>query len=144
MLSKIFLCYALAMALPAAQSEWSVVTALPAGVKVEIHRENVSPLRGKLVRATESEVVVQAKKSDQSIPRADVKRVKVPSTTLRLLYGAIGVGVGITVGALICHSCLGEGDGVLLGQMMALGAGAGALAFLIPGYKTIYKAPKKP
>lgn len=132
------------MALPAAQSEWTIVTALPAGVKVEIHRKDVSALRGKLVRATESDVVVQAKKGEHSIARAEVTRVKVPSTTLRLLYGAIGVGVGVTVGALICHSCLNEGDGVLLGQMMALGAGAGALAFLIPGYKTIYKAPKKP
>ena len=144
MLSKIFLCYALALALPAAQSEWTIVTALPAGAKVEVHRPNVAAVRGALVRATESEVVVQTRKSEETIPRAEVQRVKVPSLSRRLLYGAIPVGIGLVVGALICHSCLGEGDGALLATTMAIGGGAGALGFLIPGYKTIYNAPKKP
>lgn len=144
MLSRIFLCSALAAALSAAQSDWTLVTALPAGAKVEIHRQDVPAVRGTLVRATGNEVVVQAKKGEESIPRPDVQRVKIRSLGRRLLYGAIPVGIGMVAGALICHGCLGEGDGVLLGQMMALGAGAGALGFLIPGYKTIYKAPKKP
>ena len=137
-LVSIFLTAALAWA----QHDWSVVRALPPETKVEIHLSDSRP-RGKIVSVTDEQVTLATKKGEQTYARTDVKRVKIPSRTKRLLWGSIGVAAGATTGALICAHCSNEGDTTLMLQLMAIGAAAGALAFLIPGYKTIYKTATK-
>lgn len=131
-----------AIAIAWGQHDWSIVRTLPPKTKVEIHLSDSRP-RGTIISVTDEQLTLATKKGEQSYARTDVKRVKIPSRSKRLLWGSIGVAAGATTGALICGHCPNEGDTTLMLQLMAIGAAAGALAFLIPGYTTIYKAKKK-
>ena len=59
------------------------------------------------------------------------------------MHGVIGVAAGVVLGFLACPTCLGEGGEEIVARNVAIGAGVGSLAFLIPGYRTIYKGPKR-
>ena len=111
--------------------------------KVEVATKSETT-RGKFVSASDTAVVVRTKAGEQSIARADVKKVRVADPSRRARNGligtAIGVGAGVGLGFAICPYCANEGNGgKYVGPMAAGGAGVGALAFLPEGYSTIYR-----
>src|SRR5438045_2560890 len=80
-------------------------------------------------------IVVREKSGQRSIARADISKLRVadPSRRLRsgIIWTAVGAAAGAAVGALICLSCPNEGHGYkFVGPRVAIGVGAGALAFL--------------
>ena len=91
----------------------------------------------------EESITISAKDGERMFARSQVRRVKVPSPGRRVLHGAIGIGVGVLLGVLSCPSCANEGAEEIVSRNVGIGAGLGSLAFLIPGYRTIYKGPKR-
>lgn len=132
----------LAAALAWGQQEWAAVRGLPPDAKVEVHAKGFSQARGRVVSVTADRLTIRTGKGEQAYDRIAVKRVKVPSIGKRAVWGAIGVAGGLAAGGFVCASCANEGHSGKRTQYMALGAAVRALAFLIPGYTTIYEAPK--
>lgn len=143
MIYRTLICLLLAVAVAWGQQEWVAVRGLAAEAKVEVHAKGYPQARGRVVSVTEDRLTIRTGKGEQAYDRAAIQRVKVPSIGKRAVWGAIGVAGGLAAGGLACASCANEGNSERRTQFMALGAAAGALAFLILGYKTIYKAPGK-
>ena len=131
----------LATTLAWGQQEWAAVRGLRPEAKVEVHAKGYPKERGRVVSVMEDRLTIRTGKGEQAYDRTAIKRVKVPSMGKRAVWGAIGVAGGLAAGGLACASCANEGHSEKRTQYMALGAAVGALAFLIPGYTTIYKAP---
>lgn len=134
-----------------AASEWADVRALSQGAAIEVRREDKQTFRGTLTSVTESQLILATTSGPQTFGRSTVYQVKVKSKSARTrnaLLGAAVAGGAVALGmSFICASCWGERDdwgaNVALGTAAAAGGGA-LIGWLIPGYKTIYKAPKPP
>ena len=127
----------------ASAAGWESVQRLAPGQ--QLHVQTVaSELRGTFVRADTSTLVVRLKATEQSIAINEVQRVRVVDPSRRLRNGLIGVGIGvgtgIGIGFAICPHCANEGDGgKFVAPLAGIGAAAGALAFLPPSWRTIYR-----
>ncbi len=121
---------------------WDAVQRIAPEQKVEVVTKT-EHYKGTFVSATDQAVVVRTKAGEQSVAKADVKRVKVadPGKRMRngLLGTAIGAGAGAGLGFAVCPGCANEGNGAkFVAPMTAAGAGVGALAFLPLPYSTVY------
>ncbi len=135
-------------ALPvAAQStgDWTGVTELRKGQRIEIVDMKLAKTRGALVGASSDAVIVLADGGEKTILREDVLRVSTPSGVKRLRNALIGLGAGAAIGAAIgAASYSGDDEGTITaaGFFIGLGAGTG-IGASIPGSRTIYRATKR-
>lgn len=134
----------LAFASPALAAEWEAIQRIQSDHKIEITTRDGVRTHATFVSATADSLTVREKSGERSLPRAQIKKVRVsdPARRLRngLLWTAIGAGGGAGVGAAVCPSCPNEGHGYkYVGPGVAIGAGVGALAFLPAPYRTVYK-----
>jgi hypothetical protein len=127
----------------AADADWMLLRGLAKDGKVEVQAYGERGVFGRFVRVSDESITLSAQGAEKEFARKDVQRIKVPSPGRRMLYGVIGVAAGIAVGAVVCPGCINEGAQDIEGRNIAIGAGVGALAFLIPGSRTIYKGPKR-
>jgi hypothetical protein len=121
-------------------AEWSDVTHLAAGEKIEIQTNDGAKVRADFVSATADSIVVR----DKTVPRSEIRRVKVYDAGRRIrrgvLWTIIGAAAGAGTGFAVCPGCANEGNGAkFVGPGVAIGAAAGALGFLTSPWKTIYK-----
>ena len=131
--------------LGAAQTEsWDIVRGLTSGQEIRVETTD-RKVRGSLLTASESQLSISTKSSQENIPRADVMRVFVRGKSHRLRNTLIGTGVGVavgiaitgTLGALIANE---SGESIAAEAITlpaAIGAGIGAV---LPtgGFKKIY------
>lgn len=127
----------------ASAAGWESVRRLVPGQQVEVQTV-ASKIRGAFVSADASILVVRSKAAEQSIAINGVQRVRIIDPSRRLRNGLIGVGIGvgagIGIGFAICPHCANEGDGgKFVAPLAGIGAAAGALAFVPPAWRTIYR-----
>jgi hypothetical protein len=115
--------------------------------KVEVtERSRAGRLRATLVSASADTVVVRNASGERSIPRADIRELRVfdPARRLHrgLLWTLIGAGVGAGASLAACIGCAGEGRDMSKYAPLGVGAGAaiGALGFLSSPYRTVYRS----
>lgn len=126
-------------------ADWDAMRQIPAGQKIEITTRDGLHTRGTFVSSSGDAAVIHEGSAERSVPRAEVRRVRVYDSGRRLrrglLWTAVGAGVGAVGGAAACPGCPNEGSGYkFIGPGIAIGAGIGALGFLSSPYKTIYKS----
>lgn len=139
----LLLLFASGLALAA---DWGAVQRIPAAQKIEvIERSGGGRSRATLVSAGPDTLVVRGTSGERSIPRADVRELRVFDSGKRthrgLLWTLVGAGVGTGASLAACVSCSGEGRNTATYVPLGAGAGAaiGALGFLSSPYRTVYK-----
>lgn len=131
----------------ASAAGWDSVWQIPANSKTNVTRKS-DTVKGTFVRANEEAIVLRGASGEVSIPRGEVKRVKVADSSRRMRNGLLGVAIGaaagIGIGFGVCPGCANEGHGgKYIGPGVAIGAAAGAAAGFLPtAYRTVYKATK--
>jgi hypothetical protein len=128
------------------QSAWENLSALQAGHKIQVVEMNSKKVSGAFVSVTDTAISLQAPGGEQTIPRTDVRVVKLMENKHRLRNAAVGAAVGVGVGAG-AGAAAGRGNGGF--DFAAQGAGIGAAAggvigaivgALLPNHKTVYSA----
>jgi hypothetical protein len=128
-------------------ADWDAVQRIPAAQKIEVtERSGSGRLRATLVSAGPDTVVVREASGERSIPRANIRELRVFDSGRRahrgVLWTLVGAGAGAGASLAGCISCSGEGRDtakyVPLG--VAGGAAIGALGFLSSPYRTVYKS----
>jgi hypothetical protein len=125
---------------------WEAVQRIPPDTRIEVRTRQPEQLRGTFVSANETVLVIHSKSGEQSVPRGDIRRLRVADPSRRMRNGvlatAIGAGIGLAIGAAVCPHCANEGAGwKYTGPLTAIGAGAGAAGGFIPlPYRTVYKS----
>jgi hypothetical protein len=125
---------------------WEAVQRIPPDTRIEVRTRQPESVRGTLVSATDTAVVIRSKSAEQSIMRDDIRRVRVADPSRRIRNGALaialGAGVGLAIGAAVCPHCASEGAGwKFTGPLTAVGAGAGAAGGFLPlPYRTVYSS----
>jgi hypothetical protein len=124
---------------------WEAIERIPPDRKIEVTTRDGTRSHAVFVSTTTEVLVVREKSGERSITRAGITRVRVvePARRVRngLIWTAIGVGAGASLGWAICPYCPNEGAGYkFVGPGMAVGAGLGALGFLPVPYVTVYKS----
>ena len=124
---------------------WDNLKQLVAGQKIEVVEMNLKKLTGTFVGFSEQEISVQSADGRMSVPRAEVFRVGVVRSRSRNIGigAAIGLGAGVAIGVAGLKSGEEAAQYSLLAIPFALGVGAGVGAAMPPGYRTIYRAPKR-
>jgi hypothetical protein len=131
------------LAASVALADWDTVRQTRGGENIEITTRDGARTRGALVSASVDAAVVREGSGERSVPRAEIRRVRVYDLGHRVLRGllwtAVGAGVGAGGGVAACPGCANEGTGnKFVGPGIAIGAGIGALGFLTSPYRTIY------
>jgi len=128
-----------------ARESWDNLKQLVAGQKIEVVEMNLKKLTGTFVGFSEQEISVQSADGRMSVPRAEVFRVGVVRSRSRNIGigAAIGLGAGVAIGVAGLKSGEEAAQYSLLAIPFALGVGAGVGAAMPPGYRTIYRAPKR-
>jgi hypothetical protein len=163
-ISAFFLCWLLILTAPGVKAQqssatnqsWDVLRQLRAREKLEVERKTGKKnASGKLVSLSDTELVIERKRKNESFTRDEVKniwRVAPPSRRKKAIFSVIGgsvgafFGVGIAVGLAFnpCNgSCAGEETGAVaaLIGLPAAGVFAGR-ALAGSGKRTlIYSAP---
>jgi hypothetical protein len=128
-------------------ADWDAVQRIPAAQRIEVtERSGGGRLRATLVSAGPDTVVVREASGERSIPRADIRELRVfdrgRRTRRGLLWTLIGAGAGAGASLAACISCSGEGHDMTKYAPLGAGVGAaiGALGFLSPPYRTVYKS----
>jgi hypothetical protein len=126
-------------------ADWEAMRQVPAGQRIEITTRDGMRARGAFVSLSGDAATIREPSGERSVPRTEIRRVRVYDSGRRLrrglLWTAVGAGVGAVGGAAACPGCPNEGSGYkFIGPGIAIGAGIGALVFLSSPYKTIYKS----
>ena len=128
-------------------ADWSAVQRIPAAQRIEVtERSGGGRLRATLVLASPDTVVVREGSGERSIPRADVRELRVFDSARRahrgFLWMLVGAGAGAGASLAACVSCPGEGRDMTIYAPLGVAGGAaiGALGFLSSPYRTVYKS----
>jgi hypothetical protein len=126
--------------------QWRRVEALAAGESVKIRQMTGKTVEGFVVAVTNDAVTATTKGGAVTIPRSDIREVKVKSSSRQKQNAFIGGAIGGTSGvvtAVILDGALTDGDGVSEAAAVffgAIGVAAGlTVGLLRSGYRTIYK-----
>jgi hypothetical protein len=134
---------------------WAKLSVLVVGQKIQIVEMNSKKHSGTFVASSDHGISFEDKSGAQSIPRQDVRSVKLKKNKHRLantlVLGGVGAGVGAGIGAATYHPCSAPSFCIDVGGRglpTAVGAAVGLVGGLIvgallPGHQTIYsiKAP---
>jgi Bacterial PH domain len=128
-------------------ADWDAIQRIPAAQRIEVTgRSGGGRLRATLVSASPDTVVVREVSGERSIPRADIRELRVFDSGRRVhrgfLWTLVGAGAGAGASLAACISCPGEGRDMAKYVPLGVGAGAaiGALGFLSSPYRTVYKS----
>jgi YMGG-like Gly-zipper len=129
------------------KSAWESLSALQAGHKVQVVEMNSKKVSGAFVNVTDTGISLQGPGGEQTIPRQDVRSVKLMENKHRLRNTLIGAAIGAGVGAGIGAEA-GKGPpsgpdlaGFGAGLFAVIGGAAGAIVgALWPSHQTIYRA----
>jgi len=128
-------------------ADWDAVQRIPAAQRIQVtERSGGGRLRATLVSASPDTIVVREASGERSIPRAEIRELRVFDSERRahrgFLWMLVGAGAGAGASLTACISCSGEGRNtatyVPLG--VAGGAAIGALGFLSSPYRTVYRS----
>ncbi len=127
-----------------ASSDWDNLLRLRPGSTVEVTRTDHTRLRGKLVSASGSEVVVRVKGQGVAVPRGDTNLVRVRvgrarSGNMLIGAGAVG-GVFLGAGLWVAHDFGGQDAWWVAALFGAGGAvlGSAAAAFWRVSWRPVY------
>jgi hypothetical protein len=128
-------------------ADWDAVQRIPAAQKIEItERSGGGRLRATLVSAGPDTVVVREASGERSIPRANIRELRVfdsgRGAHRGVLWTLVGAGAGVGASLAACAACANEGQDQAKYVPAGLGVGAaiGALGFLSSPYRTVYKS----
>jgi outer membrane lipoprotein SlyB len=124
-------------------TSWENLKTLRAGEKIQLLEMNSSKeVSGMFLNVSDAAISLQDKAGQQTVPRQDVRRVKLMKSQHRLRNALIGAGVGAGVFAGIgaAHSdsswrIVAAAIGAVVG-----GLGGAVVGALVPSHKTIYRA----
>ena len=141
------------------KASWTNLSALHPGQKIQVVEMNSKKHSGTFVSFTETAILYQDNAIGQTIPRQDIRRVKLMENKHRLrnvlIGGVVGAGVGAAIGAGVFHGCTpnppssqfpncigasvsrGEGAAILAPVGFLAGAVVGAF---FPSHHTIYRS----
>jgi hypothetical protein len=153
------LCWLLILTAPGVMAQqtaapnqsWDALRLLQAGEKIEVEIKVGKKKRsGKFVSLSDTELVIERKRKNESFGRDEVKnvlRVAPPSRKKRAIFTAIGGGAGVFFGLIAAVSIAFSEGGSEAGAYAALigipvGAGLAGYAMAGSGERTlIYSAP---
>src|SRR5580658_2847108 len=91
------------------KDSWTNLSVLRPGQKIQIVEMNSKKHSGIFVSFSEAAIVYQDAAGGQTIPRQEIRRVKLMENRHRLrnilIGGAVGAGVGAAIGAGAFHGC---------------------------------------
>jgi hypothetical protein len=139
------------------KTSWTNLSALQPGQKIQIVEMNSKKHSGIFVSFSEIAIMYQDNAGGQTIPRQDVRRVKIMENKHRLrntlIGGLVGAGIGAAIGAGVFHECtpnppssqfpncldpgVTRGEGAAILAPIGFLAGA-AVGVFFPSHPTIY------
>jgi hypothetical protein len=131
------------------KSAWENLSTLQAGHRIEVVEMNSKKVSGAFVNVTDAGISLQGQGGAETIPRQDVRSVKLMENKHRLRNTLIGAAIGAGVGAGIGAGATGHPGNILLSVDKSKGAAAGAgigvvagaiIGALCPSHQTIYRA----
>jgi uncharacterized protein YcfJ len=127
-------------------SSWDNLNALHPGQGIQIVDTTSQKHTGAFVSVSSTAIVLTQSDGDRTLPKQDVRSVKLTKGGHRLrntLIGAgigAGAGAGITAGAWESHGFLGgKGAGAAVGAVIGGFCGA-IIGAVLPSHNTIYRA----
>jgi len=139
------LAIAFAAGIAAAQSpDWAAVKGIAKDIEVRVSSSDGKSMRGKFQSASDDSLILAASNAEQTVARAQIKRVSTKKKNHRLRNTLIGAGIGGGTGAAIGASTKDdEGFFAIAEEVLApSGAAFGALiGALIPtgGWRDVYR-----
>ncbi len=141
------------------KDSWTNLGVLHPGQKIQIVEMNSKKHSGTFVSFSEVAILYEDNAGGQTIPRPQIRRVKLMENRHRLrnilIGGLVGAGVGAAIGAGAFHGCtvnasssqfpnclgpsISRGEGAAIIAPIGFLAGALIGAF-VPGHHTIYRA----
>ena len=128
-------------------TDWDAVQRISTAQKIEVSEQSGgSRFRATLVSAGPNTIVVREASGERSIPRKDIRELRVFDSGRKvrrgLLWTLVGAGAGAGAGLIACLSCPNEGGDITIYVPLgiAAGAGIGSLGFLSSSYRTVYKS----
>ncbi len=133
-------------------SSWSNLDMLQSGQNIQVVDIHSKKHFGTFLHVSDAGISYQESAGERTIPKQDVRRVKLMANNHRLrntlIGGAVGAGAGAGIGAAAFHSCAGEstciqpvGRGATSGIGAVAGLAAGAVVgALLPSHSTVYRA----
>jgi hypothetical protein len=132
------------------RASWINLSTLYPGEKIQVVEMNSKKHSGTFVNFSEAAIVYQDDAGGQTIPKGDVRRVRLMENKHHLrnavIGGAVGAGVGAGIGAATYQPCqapsfclpsLGRGAHAAIGLSIGLPVGA-VVGFFLPSHHTIY------
>jgi hypothetical protein len=136
------------------KTSWENLSGLAPGHKIQVVEMNSKKVSGTFVSVSDTAISLQDPSGAQTIPRTDVRIVKLTENEHRLRHAAIGAaigaGAGAGIGAGVYKGCKSDesfcidpvGRGGAAGIGAAVGAAVGAIVgALWPSHQTLYRAP---
>jgi hypothetical protein len=130
-------------------SSWANLSSLHAGQKIQIVETSSKKHTGTLESVSDSAISIRDSSGEASVPRQDVRTVKLMENEHQMRNLLIATGIGAGAGTGIAAAAW-ESNGYIKGKGTgaAVGAGLGGLAGVIAGslwhsHKTIYTAAQQ-
>jgi hypothetical protein len=131
------------------QATWENLTTLQPGQQIQVVDRNSKTHSGTFLNVSGTAISLQEKGGEQTIPRPEVRSVKLMEHAHRLRNTLIGAAAGAGAGAGIGGAVTGHPGDILTAVSKAKGAGVGAalgviggaiIGALWPSHKIIYRA----
>ncbi len=135
------------------QASWTNLSALQSGQKIQIVDMHSTRHSGTFENVSDTAISYQEAAVQQTVPKQDVRSVKLMENKHRLrntlIGGGVGAGAGAGIGTATFHPCSTSqpfciqpiGKGVITGIGAVVGfAGGAVIGALLPSHKMIYGA----
>lgn len=125
-------------------TSWTTLSTLQSGQKIQIIDTNSKTHSGLFAKVSEASISFTDSAGEKTIPRQDIRTIKLMKDNHRLRNTLLGAGIGAGAGAGVAaagwesHGFLGgRGTGAAVGAVIGGGIGA-IIGSVLPSHSTIY------
>ncbi len=133
-----------AATLTAQADNWTLLRGIYPGQTTHVHTLDGLLNSGGFISTTDANIVIRLRTGDQTFTKDQIKKISVRKSDKRWRNAGIGAAIGASAAGVLVAATTADGADSFVAVFAILygmvGAGIGAL---VPGYDTLYRAPRK-
>ena len=133
-----------AACLLAQADNWNLLRGINPGQTTHVHTLDGRLNSGGFISTTDDNIVIRLRTGEQTFTRNQIKKISVRKSSKRWRNAGIGAAIGASAIPVLVAANGGTGEPLaVVHQTILFGLAGAGIGALLPGYDTLYRAPRK-
>ena len=132
-----------AASLVAQADNWNLLRGIYPGQTTHVHTLDGLLNSGGFISTTDDNIVIRLRTGEQTFTKNQIKKISVRKASKRWRNAGIGAAIGASAIAVLVAANGGEVNPLVAVHAIFYGLVGAGIGALLPGYDTLYRAPRK-